>query len=536
MEDYMNPIRVVAAQDVLQTENILNDSTCQTPVILKPYSGILEDCITIKEGGYVLLDFGRELHGGVSIGVQSASSLPAEMNITFGESVMETLSNLGEKNSNNYHSVKYWTMPVWQMSTQEVGHTGFRFVKLQASKANIIVRTVKAVPKIRNVEYKGSFKCNDELLNEIWRTGAYTVHLNMHDYLWDGIKRDRLVWIGDMHPEVATINAVFGNDECVPRSLEFVREGTPPDKWMNDAATYSMWWIIIHCEWYMHWGDLEYLKKQKDYLTKLIEHTFEWVDRGFEAETKMTGFVDWSSAGTESEVEGRKSIVCMGLDCAAKLFEILDEAEYAQRCKAYAEKIRTEKIEKESNKRMSALTVLSGRDSSYAENVLSGNSAEEMACFMGYYVLKAKAKLGDYKDALDIIRAYWGGMLKMGATTFWEDFDIKWMENSAGIDEITPEGMNDIHDDFGKHCYQGFRHSLCHGWASGPTPFLIEQIGGIEILEPGCKKLRISPNLGDLEWIDIEYPTPYGIVRVQSKVQDGEVKTDITAPKEIKII
>ena len=124
----------------------------------------------------------------------------------------------------------------------------------------------------------------------------------------------------------------------------------------------------------------------------------------------------------------------------------------------------------------------------------------------------------------------------MGATTFWEDFDIKWMENSAGIDEITPEGMNDIHGDFGKHCYQGFRHSLCHGWASGPTPFLIEQIGGIEILEPGCKKLRISPNLGDLEWIDIEYPTPYGIVRVQSKVQDGEVKTDITAPKEIKII
>jgi alpha-L-rhamnosidase len=40
--------------------------------------------------------------------------------------------------------------------------------------------------------------------------GADTVHLCMQDYLWDGIKRDRLVWIGDMHPEVSTINAVFG--------------------------------------------------------------------------------------------------------------------------------------------------------------------------------------------------------------------------------------------------------------------------------------------------------------------------------------
>ena len=159
-----------------------------------------------------------------------------------------------------------------------------------------------------------------------------------------------------------------------------------------------------------------------------------------------------------------------------------------------------------------------------------------MSCFIGYYVLKAKAKLGEYSDALDIIREYWGGMLKMGATTFWEDFDIKWVENSAGIDQITPKGMKDIHGDFGRHCYVGFRHSLCHGWASGPTPFLTEQIGGIEILEPGCKRLKISPNLGNLEWIDIEYPTPYGNVRVQSRIQNGEVKTDITVPDEIRIV
>ena len=34
--------------------------------------------------------------------------------------------------------------------------------------------------------------------------------LNMQDCLWDGIKRDRLVWIGDMHPETMSILAVFG--------------------------------------------------------------------------------------------------------------------------------------------------------------------------------------------------------------------------------------------------------------------------------------------------------------------------------------
>ena len=31
------------------------------------------------------------------------------------------------------------------------------------------------------------------------------------------------------------------------------------------------------------------------------------------------------------------------------------------------------------------------------------------------------------RRALDIIRDYWGGMLDMGATSFWEDFDLAWM-------------------------------------------------------------------------------------------------------------
>ncbi|MFQ9800204.1 MAG: hypothetical protein ACLR23_16090 [Clostridia bacterium] len=30
-------------------------------------------------------------------------------------------------------------------------------------------------------------------------------------------------------------------------------------------------------------------------------------------------------------------------------------------------------------------------------------------------------------------------MLSLGATTFWEDFDLRWLENAARIDELTPE-------------------------------------------------------------------------------------------------
>ena len=128
-------------------------------------------------------------------------------------------------------------------------------------------------------------------------------------------------------------------------------------------------------------------------------------------------------------------------------------------------------------------------------------------------------------------------MLDMGATTFWEDFNIEWMENSARIDQITPEGMNDIHGDFGDYCYPSFRHSLCHGWSSGPTSWLTENVLGIKIVEVGAKVLNIKPYLGDLDWVEGSFPTPYGVVKVKhTKQPNGEIKTVVDAPKEIKIL
>ena len=94
-----------------------------------------------------------------------------------------------------------------------------------------------------------------------------------------------------------------------------------------------------------------------------------------------------------------------------------------------------------------------------------------------------------------------------------------------------------IHGDNGAFCYKGFRHSLCHGWSSAPTAFLAEEVLGIHILEAGCRKLLIKPNLGNLSWAKGDYPTPFGVVSVSCKKNvDGSIKTEWTAPKGIEII
>ena len=160
-----------------------------------------------------------------------------------------------------------------------------------------------------------------------------------------------------------------------------------------------------------------------------------------------------------------------------------------------------------------------------------------MSTFMGYYILSARAMAGDYEGCIDAIREYWGGMLKLGATTFWEDFDVEWMKDAAPIDELAKEGEVDVHATYGGFCYQGYRHSFCHGWASGATPWLSENVLGIKIAEAGCKKIKVEPHLGDLSWAEGTYPTPYGEIWVSHvKHEDGTLETKIQVPDGVEII
>lgn len=144
------------------------------------------------------------------------------------------------------------------------------------------------------------------------------------------------------------------------------------------------------------------------------------------------------------------------------------------------------------------------------------------------------AAAGNYEGALERIREYWGAMLDLGATTFWEDFDMAWLPAGC-IDEPVPAGMRDLHRECGAYCYKGFRHSLCHGWASGPTAWLTEYVLGVGVVEPGCRRLRIDPHLGDLEWVEGTFPTPYGGVKIRhEKAADGTVKSRVETPRGVK--
>lgn len=514
--------------------------------LLKPHSGqaVLSEPsppLLIEPGGALVIDFGVEITGSVELftTLTESKEMPT-LRVRFGESVAEAMSEIGERGSQNDHALRDMTVQIPWLGKTTLGPSGFRFVRIDNVDEKIPAKIshVHALLSLRDVPYIGSFKSSDERLNKIWETGAYTVHLNMQEYLWDGIKRDRLVWLGDMHPEVSVINAVFGYNDVVPKSLDMIRDVTPVTEWMNTISSYSMWWVIIHEDWYRHHGNLEYLKEQQPYMTALLKRLSTFVDEDGKETLDGMRFLDWPTFENKTAVhEGLQAMMTKTMESGARIAALYGDPELTKLCTDTSSRLRKHQPEASGRKSPAALLALAGlRDAKeVSENVLKKDGPKDLSTFYGFYVLNALAKSGDIQTGLDFISQYWGGMLDMGATTFWEDFDLEWMENAGRIDEPVPAGKKDIHGDYGAHCYVGFRHSFAHGWAGGPTAWLSENILGIKPVAPGCAKVKITPNLGNLDWVEGTYPTPKGAIKVRHEKQaDGSIKSEIDLPNGIE--
>lgn len=533
--EYLTPTRVVLTKGPVSNAELF----------IKPYVGQVSTdeplVIDFAPGGSVLLDFGKEIQGGIQI-VRSMSGdkAPARFRLCLGESVSEALSDVREEGSTatNDHSVRDFEISVPWLGMAEYGNSGFRFARLDylGDDDEIGIVAVRAISKYRDIPYLGSFRCDDDRLNQIWRTGAYTVHLNMQEYLWDGIKRDRLVWIGDMHPEVMTVGTVFGNHEVVRKSLDYVRDKTEPSSWMNGICSYSLWWIIIQHHLYQWYGDMDYLQEQKVYLAKLLENVLSNV-RGSKEAYQDGRFIDWPSNDQPDVIHaGLQALTVRALEAGAEMSRLLGDGSLTERCAQTAKAMREYVPDHVGNSQAAALLAIEDMmDAGEASDIILANGPEKFTSFMGYYLLEALAKGGRYSEAMDLISKYWGRMIDLGATTFWEDFNYKDGENAARIDEVVPEGKFDIHADGGAWCYVGLRHSFCHGWASGPTTWLSRHVLGIEPVGIGFKEVRIEPHLGNLEWAEGTFPTPYGVISVRhEKKADGTVASEIKLPKGIK--
>jgi len=95
------------------------------------------------------------------------------------------------------------------------------------------------------------------------------------------------------------------------------------------------------------------------------------------------------------------------------------------------------------------------------------------------------------------MKDYWGEMLGLGATSFWEKYD----PSEKGAEHYAMYGRP-----FGK--------SLCHAWGASPIYLLGKYYLGVRPLSPGYATYSVEPVLGGLQWMEGEVPTPHGNIKV----------------------
>ena len=493
----------------------------------------------------VLLDFGREIHGGVSLGMSPGGTAGARLRLRFGESVSEAMSSIGDgKHATNDHAMRDFELPVPVFGSIEVGNTGFRFLRIDlVTGGEVGFEFVRAVSLMRPMKAVGSFRSSDERLNRVFETAVRTVHLCCQDYLWDGIKRDRLVWMGDTHPETMAILNVFGAQSILPESLDFMAATTKPDEWMNGIGPYTFWWIRNLAEWYRFCGDKAYLEKHRDYLKATFANIEKYMTPSNTLEGIRRPFLDWPTEHNRQAVyAGVQALALITSREGAFLAEVLADDDLSQRCRRMVARLETlrGKLDPNGSKQAAALLALSGLSDpkEMFAQTLGRNGVHGLSTFYGYYMLEAMCEAGEKQFALDSVRDYWGAMLDVGATSFWEDFNIDWTNNCFRIDELPVAGKKDIHGDYGEFCYPGFRHSFCHGWSCGPVQWCVNNILGIRPIEVACRRVEVKPFLGDLDWAEGAMALPDGrnvSVRVERDPQNG-LRVKVNAPEDVQVV
>lgn len=129
--------------------------------------------------------------------------------------------------------------------------------------------------------------------------------------------------------------------------------------------------------------------------------------------------------------------------------------------------------------------------------------------FHGFFVLDALFDNGEDGAAADFMRRFWGAMLDLGATTFYEHYNLDW---TAGA---IPDRMN----------------SQCHGWSAAPAYALPAGVLGVRPLAPGFRKILVAPQPSDLVWAAGKVPTPCGTISVSWQRSGRLFRMELDIPR-----
>ena len=462
---------------------------------------------SIGEG--MLYDFGRETFGYVRL-----SGLVGVAHLYYGESREEALDK-------DHCETLDIVSP-----HQELGSKAFRYVYVKTadnSHYDSLSMDYEYAPY--DESHSGTFACSDKLLNKIWEVGAYTMDLTTREFFLDGIKRDRWTWSGDAIQSYLMNYYLRFDTECVKRTIRQLRGKDPVTAHINTIMDYTFYWFKSILDYYQYTGDLTFISEMYPKMCTLMDYVLERTNSDGLVEGKADDwiFVDWVDFPMHKrgvlafeQILFYKALMTMHT-CATLLHQTDPYQQLAENvigktrkllwnddCQAWEHAIEEGEINHQITKFPNMFAILydivdDATKRNIVDSVMENNKIDPITTpYMRFYELEALCMMGRQTQVLQEIRNYWGGMLREGATSFWE----KYIPSEQGTEHLAMYGRP-----YGK--------SLCHAWGASPVYLLGRYFLGIQPTQPGYATWEARPNLADLEWMEGRVPTPNGVIHIR---------------------
>lgn len=482
----------------------------------------------VKEG--VLYDFGQETFGYIVLRHLTGNG---QIDIYYGESPEEAMDT---EYCETLDKIRIAGDSVVDLSVNEtrplteeyvMGNSkAFRYVYL-TKEGTVALSDVSMQYEFQPEEYRGSFKCNDEELNKIWEVGAYTMHLTTREFFIDGIKRDRWVWSGDAIQSYLMNYYLFYDSETVKRTIWLLRGKDPVTSHSNTIMDYTFYWFLSIYDYYMYTGDKHFVTQVYPRMQTMMDYVLGRTNQDGMVEG-LTGdwvFVDWADGYLDKhgELSFEQVLFCKSLETMALCAKLVQNEEDIAKYEHLAGSLRAKLMPAFWNESKKALVHnrVNGKQSEdvtrYANmfavffdyfteeqkeiikhSVLLNDKILKITTpYMRFYELEALCAMGEQVQVMQEMKDYWGGMLREGATSFWE----KYNPSEAGTQHLAMYGRP-----YGK--------SLCHAWGASPIYLLGKYYLGVKPVKEGYKEFSVTPVLGGLDWIEGSVPTPKGEIYV----------------------
>ncbi len=547
--------------------------------------GVLGSGATVlRSGSQVTLDFGVNVGGLVSLDFGDVSG-SARIGLAFSETAkyverQSEASTGGPRGRDGTVWVDATDQGTWSAPPQLL-RGAFRYLTVflddDATVAlDDIVLDYTASPLMEDLRaYPNHFYSSSDELNRLWYAGAYTTQLTTiapdtgrvwpaPDVLWDntavtgvgesilvdGAKRDRTVWPGDLGISQGTAFVSTG-DTSSPRNSIMTAYAAQrdtgelpyagPEIGFYRSDTYHMWTLLATAEqmentddrdwlrsvWPAYVAGLDYIRdKVGDRDLLFIDETNDTTheSRIPDGEESMANVLFWRvlTTGAELATQMEQSEVSAELLTEAdRVRSAIDRHLWDEEAGALQWYPDRADIHPQSANSLAAWWgLLDGdradraREHLRSTNWVEGGArtperSDDLQLLFGSFELQAQLS-GDRESqvaALDLMERQWGWMLENPEgpqSTFWES-----LRESGQI----------------VSSYQ----SYAHGWATGPTRALTEQLLGIQPVDGGSR-WAVAPHPADIASAEGRLVTAAGPVDAAWERDDRGFTLDVSTP------